>query len=378
VRITAQLIEATRDQHLWAHSYDGDARDILALQSDVAQSIAAEVSVHLTPQERVRLSGRGSVDPKAYDAYLRGRFFWNKRTVPDIQRGITFFNEAIAADPTWAPAHAGLADSYNILGDQHTMAPAEVAIYARAAAERALELDPQLAEAHTSLGYVLMFYDWDAAAAERAFQRELSLNPSYATGRQWYSEYLCAQGRFDEAIVEATRAHQLDPLSSVIGTTLGDTLYFSRRYDEAIAELNVIVSLWPEFLHATHDLGRALTECGRFDEAIEAFHTAARQGGGDPRSSAGLGRAYALAGREREAREVLQVLEQAATHRYVSAFAVATIHAALGEPDPAFDHLERAFAMRDTALVWAKVHPRIDPLRSDPRFDALMRRMWPA
>ena len=375
VRITAQLIEAASDRHLWARSYERDAGDVLALQAEVVQAIADEVRVRLTPQERARLAAGRSVDPLAYESYLRGRYFWNKRDPADVRRAIEHFNAAIAADPTYALAYTGLADSYYILGDQHAVPPLEAAPRALAATRRALELDPQLAEAHTSLGFGRMFFEWDWDGTEQAYRRALALNPNYATAHQWYAEHLAAQGRFDEAIAEARRAHHLDPLAFIMGTTLGDVLFFSRRYDEAIAELEAIVQMEPNFLHAVQDLGRALTEVGRFDAAFAAFEDARRRGGEDARAPAGLARAYAMAGRHAEAREILGDLEQRARARFVSAFSISTIHATLGAHDAAFEWLRRGLDERDTGMLWIKVHPRMDVLRGDPRFQDILRRM---
>jgi TolB-like protein/predicted Zn-dependent protease len=375
VRITAQLIEAATDHHLWAHSYERDLGDVLALQSEVAEAIAEEVHGHLTPQERDRLAGGRSVDPGAYESYLRGRYFWNKRDPAEVRKAVQHFNEAIAADPTYALAYTGLADSYNILGDQHAVPPSEAAPRARAATLRALELDPQLAEAHSALGFSRMFYEWDWMGTEQAYRRAVALNPGYATAHQWLAEYLVSQGRFDEAIAEARHAHHLDPLAFIMGTTLGDVLYFSRRYDEAIAELHAIVQMEPNFVHAVNDLGRAYTERGMFAEAFAAFADAARRRGGDLRSSAGLARAYALAGRQAEARAGLATLVERTQRQFVSPFAIGTIHAALGEHDQAFEWLERALAEHDTAMVWIKVHPRVDVLRDDPRMESILQRM---
>ncbi len=375
VRITAQLIDAANDRHLWAQSYERDVVDVLALQSEVVQAIAGEVRAQLTPQERERLVAGRSVDPKAFEAYLRGRYFWNQRGTADVRKAVEHFNAAIAADPTFALAYSGLADCYNILGDQHVLSPAEAGPLARAATRRALEFEPELAEAHTSLGFNRMFYEWDWAGAEQAYRHALRLNPGYATAHQWYAEYLAQLGHFDAAIVEAREAQALDPLAFVMGTTVGDVLYFSRRYDEAIAALRAIVDTEPAFLHALNDLGRAYAEVGRFEDACACFDDAGRRGGGDPRSSAGMGRALAQAGRTDEARAVLAALRERGRERYVSSLSVATIHAALGDVDEALGWIERGVEQRDSSLVWIKVHPRVDPLRGDPRFTAALERM---
>ncbi|HEY2954840.1 MAG TPA: protein kinase [Candidatus Eisenbacteria bacterium] len=375
VRITVQLIEAASDRHLWAHSYESPLDDVLALQSDVATHIAEEVRVKLSPGEQQRLSGKRVVNPRAYEAYLRGRHAWSKRIESELRRSVGFFQQAIDADPTYAPGYAGLADAYNILADVGTLAPLEAASRARAATSRALELDPRLAEAHTSRAFIRFFFDWDWEGAERAFREAIDLNPGYATAHQWHAELLAAQARFDEALTAARRAESLDPLAFIIGTTVGDVFYFWRRYDEAIEQLRRVIVLQPTFAAAHNDLARALVQAGRPEEAIEEFLAAAELSGGDPRSHAGLAHAYALAGRTRDARDVLQVLTERARNLTVSSHAIAVIHIGLGEHQRAIEWLDRACREHDRALVWLKVHPRLDPLRSHPLFDELLRRV---
>ncbi len=375
VRITAQLIAAADDRHLWAQSYERDAGDVLALQGEVARAIAEEVRVKLTPHEQQRLAGTRSVNPQAYEAHLRGRHRWNRRTPSELHKGIEHFNEAIAHDPTYAPAYAGLADSYNILADLNVVPPLEAASRARAAVSRALELDPQLAEAHTSLGFIRLFFDWDRAGSERAYHQAISLNPSYATAHQWHAMLLTSRGRFDEALAEGLRAQELDPLAFIIGTTVADVFFFSRRYDEAIERLQSILTMEPGFVPAHSDLGRALAQSGRHAEAIEEFTIGARLGGADPRAHGGLGHTFALAGRHEEARAVLAQLEQRAARLEAGSFAIAVIHIALGQIDQAFAWLDRACREHDRALVWLEVHPRLDPLREDPRFAELLARV---
>ncbi len=375
VRISAQLIEASTDRHLWARSYERDFGDILALQRDVAFAIAGEVRSHLSPGESRRLAESRPVDPEAYDAYLRGRFQWNRRTPDSVRRGIEFFERAIAADPTYALAWAGLADCYNILGDQHAIAPEDSAPRAKAAANRALELDPQLAEAHVSLAFQHAFHDWDWERAEAAFLRALELKPNYATGHQWYAEFLVMHRRDEEAIAEARRARELDPLSTVLATSHADVLYFCGRAAEAAAMLRTILTVDPSFVHGHTDLGRACSILGLHDEAIASFRTAARLREIEPELIPGLGYAYAAAGRADEARRVLARLEAHRKGQFVSPAGIAMIHVALGEHDRAFEWLDRAFAERDSALVWLRGNPRLDPIRDDPRFADLARRV---
>jgi TolB-like protein/Tfp pilus assembly protein PilF len=375
VRITAQLIDAATDRHLWAQSYERDAGDVLALQLELAQAIANEVRVQLSPVEQERLGGPRAVNPRAYEAYLRGRHCWNKRVPVEVRRAVEYFQQAIEADPAYAAAHAGLADAYNILADMNTVPPLEAASRSRAATSRALDLDPKLAEAHTSLAFIRFFFDWDWEGAERSFQQAITLNPAYATAHHWYAEMLASQARFEDAIASARRAEALDPLAFIIGTSVGDVLYFSRRYDEAIEQLRRVIAIEPTFSPARNDLARALAQSGRHAQAIEEYLAAAELSGGDPRSHAGLGHAYALAGREADARSVLEALTESARSLTVSSHAIAVIHTALGEHREAFEWLDRACREHDRALVWLKVHPRLDPLRPDPRFEELLRRV---
>jgi tetratricopeptide (TPR) repeat protein len=370
-----QLIDAASDRHLWAQSYERDVGDVLALQGELARAIAGEVRVTLTPGERERLAGTRAVNPRAYEAYLRGRHHWNKRINSEVRRAVEHFQEAIEADPSYAAAYAGLADAYNILADIGTVAPLEAAARARAATSRALDLDPRLAEAHTSRGFIRFFFDWDWAGSERAFKEAIALNPNYATAGQWYAELLASQGRFEEAIAEGRRAEALDPLAFVIATSVSDVLFYWRRFDEAIAKLRRVIEMEPTFAPARNDLARALVQAGRAHEAIEEFLAAAELSEGDPRSHAGLGHAYAVAGREADARAVLGVLTERARDLTVSSHAIAVIHTALGEHREAFEWLDRACREHDRALVWVRVHPRLDPLRGDPRFQEILKRV---
>ena len=375
VRVTANLIEAATDHNMWSRSYERDVGDVLALQGAIARAIADEIRVEITPREQRRLATGHTVNPAAYEAYLRGRYYWNKRTPAELKRGIEFFNQAIAADPTYAEAYAGLADSYGILADLNAVRPRDGFAAARAAVERALEIDDQLAQAHTSLGFLRTFDEWDWASAEASYRRAIALHPGYPTAHQWLAEHLATQGRFAEALAEARRAQELDPLAFIMGTTVGDVLFFARRYDEAIAQLRATSEMEPSFVPAHNDLGRALALSGKYDESIAEFETAARLSGGDLRTSAGLAHVLALAGRHDQARAILANMEARLPTGLVSPHAMASIHVALGERDAALDRIEHAHVERDRALVWAKVHPRLDPLRGEPRFEAVLKKM---
>jgi tetratricopeptide (TPR) repeat protein len=374
VRISIQLIDTVSDTTMWARNYERALGDVIALQTDVARAIAEEIRVRLTPGEVERLGAIADVDPSAYEAYLRGRFLWNRRTRPDVQRALEFFRRAVEMSPRYAQAHAGIADCYNVLGDMDLLSNAEALAAVRAAAGRALELDPRLAEAHTSLGFALTFYAWDWAGAQSAFERAALEGPGYATGHQWYAEFLVSQGRFEEAERESRLALTLDPLSLVIRTSLADVLYFSRRFDEAIAILKATLEVDPAFPAALSDLGRSYAQAGRYDEAIVAFEEARRLGF-IGKYSAGLAHSYALAGRTDEARAILAELKRERQERYVSPHAIAVVHIGLGEFEDALQWLERAHEAHDRALIWIKVHPRLDPLRSEPRLTRIIEAM---
>jgi serine/threonine protein kinase/tetratricopeptide (TPR) repeat protein len=375
VRITAQLIEAASDQPLWSNTFDRPLGDILDLHSDVSRAIAEELRTRLTPNERVRLAGARSVRPVAYEAYLRGRHFWNKRTPEGLAKASACFQESIDADPLYAPAWSGLADCHNMLGAFRWKPSREAFPLAHAAAARALELDPDLAEGHTSLAFALQYYDWDWPRSNSAYQRAIALHPGYATAHQWYADFLSDLGRFDEAFGEIERAVELDPLSAVTGTSYGDAFYYARRYPEAIARYQRTLELDPGYSWARMNLGRALQELGRHDQAIRTFEAALHDTGANLDESPALAHAWAAAGDRARAEAILARVIERWREGSVSPYSVANIHAALGDRDQAFAWLERALEDRDRMMVSLRVHPRLDPLRGDPRFADLLRRI---
>ena len=375
VRIAAQLIEAAGDTHLWARSYERDLRDVLALQGEVARAIAEEIQVELSREERDRLAPSRRVDPEAYEAYLRGKHHWNRRTEDEILKGIEYFNLAIAKDPLYARAHAGLARAYDTMGTYSFLPPAEAFAQAATAAARALEIDPSLAEAHTALGGVQMTYQWDWTGAERLLRRGIELDPSFADGYHWYSDFLLAMGRFEEAIASIRTAHSLEPLSLTINMSVGSCLFYARRYDEAIAQQRRTLELDPTFTPALRSLGGAYEQKGMYDDAIEAYRKAGALARLDLSAAGLLAHAYAVSGRKDEARRMVGELLEHAKSRYVAPFLLAAIHVGLGDADKAFEYLEHAYRERDRGMVWIKVSPRFDPVRHDPRFSDLLRRM---
>jgi tetratricopeptide (TPR) repeat protein len=376
VRITVQLIDAVRDQLLWAESYEHDLVDILTLQSRVARTIAEQIEVELTPQEEEHLERAGPIDPAVSEACLKGRHLWYQRTTESVTEGLHHFERAVELDPSYAPAHAGIADSYIVDGGRYLgVAPNIAYSRARAAALRAVELDDNLAEAHTSLAAVLSDYDWDWEGADREYRRAIELNPNYATAHSWYSEHLSRMGRHEEAVATVRKVPELDPASIFSGMIVSWILYFARRYDAAIKQGLRTLEVDPDYATAYRILGWAYEESGRHDEAISAHLRASALTDYGPNFTAHLGRAYALAGRQDDARKVLAELMKVSEGAYISSLDIAIIQTALGEVDLAFEWLERAYEERADHLPYLKVDPRLDPLRDDPRFENLLQRM---
>ncbi len=375
VRITAELIGAQTDTHLWAESYDRDLRDILALQDDVARAIANQIKVKLTPQEQVRLASARPVNPEAHEAYLKGRYYWNKRNEEGLHRAIEYFSEAAEKDRNYALAHAGLADSYGVLGEYGLLPAKEAYAKVREATTRALELDDTLAEPHNALAAVKADYDWDWPGAEREFRRAIELNPGYATAHMWYSELLSELGRHEEALAEIKRAQQLDPLSLIINSVSGLFLLNAGRDDLAIEQLQKTLEIDPNFARAHFFLGHAYLRKGAFAEAIAEYQRAITLSPNITQYKGGLGYAYARAGKSAEAHKLLSELKEHSKRRYVSWSDLAAIYAGLGEKDQAFACLENAYEQRETRVVKVNVVPFFDPLRSDPRFADLLRRI---
>jgi TolB-like protein/Flp pilus assembly protein TadD len=374
VRISAQLIQANPEKHLWAESYERDLRDVLALQSEVAGAIANEIKIKVTPQEQARLANARPVNPDAHEAYLKGRYYWNLRTEGGLKKGIEYFQQAIEKDPGYALAYAGLADAYFSLADYGLMSPSEAYPRVKAAVLKALDIDETLAEAHRPLSAALEC-EWDWAGAEREIKRAIELNPGYATAHQSYAEHLSAMGRHNEAMAEAKRAQELDPVSPSINTAAAQVFFFARRYDEAIAQCRKTLELNAGFHTAHIYLCRAYEQQRLYDEAISECHKAMALDEGNPAPAANLARAYAAAGKRTEALKVLSSLKELSRQRYVSPYQMAYIYAALGDFNQAFAWLERAYQEGSPGLVFLKVDPRVDRLRPDPRFQDLLRRV---
>lgn len=379
VRITAELIETSDQKTIWSRQYDRELTSLLALQGEIAQEIADEI--------QLTLGGRGkrfsaypepaasSASYEAYDLYLKGRYFWNKRTTQGFQQAIVCFQQAVAKDPNYAQAYAGLADSYALTSSYNFGSPKDLMPKARAAALRALQIDATLAEAHTSLALIAENYDWDWQTAGKEFQRAIELDPGYPTAHQWYAEDLAWQGRFDEAFAEMELARRLDPLSLSITTDHAATLYYSRQYDRAIEELQTVIDMDPNFPRAHAILALCYVQKRQFPEAVTSVENLRRI---DPSPGIWVLEAYVygLSGQRAEARRAFAKFEQLNGHVQLdptTSLALAT--AGMGDKDKFFASLQKAFIGRSNSLTALKVDPVYDPFRGDPRFQALLRQV---
>src|SRR6266496_1081348 len=378
VRVNVQLIRAATGAHLWAYTFDRKLTDIFAVESDIAKTIADTLQAKLTRSEQHAIAARPTENTEAHQLYLKGRFFWNKRTGNDLKKSIDYFNQAIAADPKYALAYAGVAEAYVLLPSYAGGTPQECDPKAEAAAKRALALDETVAEAHNALGEAFLFYDFDFSRSIREFQRAIQLKPNYATAHQWYgNDLLVPLGRFDEAIAEMKRALELDPLSLIINEDLGNTYYSARRYDEAIEQLTKTLEMDSSFYYAHWSLGVAFEAKGTLDAAIEEYQKA-RALNDDPFVLALLGHAYASSGNEAEALKILDQLKELSKQRYVTAYNFAIVYLGLGDKEEALRWLQKSYQDRagyDIATI--KVDPFLDPLRGDPHFEALAEKILP-
>lgn len=374
IQIIVQLIQATTDRPLWTQRYERNVGDIPVLAREVVRDLVRGLGVQLTQPEQARLRAARAVPREAYLAYSMGRYFWNRRKLEDLKKGIQYFEKSIAIDPNYALAYVGLADSYILLFD-FGVAPNEAFPKGKEAALKALTLNDQLAEAYASLGFLRMQQDWDWTGAERDFQRALDINPNYPTAHQWYALYLARMNRLSEVMTEIHRAQEMDPHSLIINSAVGLHLYLARRYDEAIAQEKKVLEMDPGFARAHIVLGRAYAQKGLYKEALAHLHKAKSLSSARAAVIEALGYVYALAGMKTEALRALGELQDIAQRRYVSPFSVALIYAGLGEKDQAFAWLEKATAEHAVLPVGIREGPFFDPLRSDPRFTKLMRRV---
>jgi TolB-like protein/Flp pilus assembly protein TadD len=375
VRITAQLIHAASDQHLWAESYERDFRDVLAIQSDIAQKVANEVRIALTPEERMRLGNAPRVDPRAHELYLKARYYWNKRTDESVKRALSAFQSALDHDPTYAPGYAGMADCYNILGYYNALPSLEAYSRGRAAALKALELDDSLAGAHATLGVVKRDFEWDWPGAEAEFERSVALNPGCVEAYHWRGTLFSMLGRHAEALREKTTALTMDPLSVVVTTDLARMTYFTRDYDRAVKEFRAAIAMDFNFGSAHLWLAHVYEQKGLFPEALAELKIGIDLSGESTYALAKLGHCHAIAGKADGARAILKQLHALSDDRYVSPYDIAMIHAGLRENDEAFKWLNHAFEQRSPWLGYMNIDPQLDDLRRDTRFQELLTRI---
>ena len=376
VRVHAQLIRAATDEHIWAGEYQREYGSILELQEESTRSIVEQLALNLTPEDRARLAAIRPVDPEAYEDYLKGRYYFNQRTGDALHKSITSFQQAIARDSGYAPSYSGLAQAYAMLGFRGGLPSQDALSHAKAAALRAVELDESLAEPHVSLAFIAETYEWDWATAEREYQRALELNPGDARAHNWYAGYLTYTGQFASGISEAERARDLDPLSLPINNALAGRLLAGGRYDDALRQVQATLELDSHFAPAHQTLGWVYLRVGKQHEAVQEFETALKlSGSGDTDLQLDLGFADAVSGKRDEARRILASLEKLNEQGLVPSGSVAVLLGALGEPNEAFGYLERAYRERDPQLTYVKVGRRFEPLRKDPRFEQLVRRV---
>jgi len=377
VRITAELVQVSTDQHLWADTYESPIGDVLALQNRVSSAIVDEIRINLTKEDKERLAAKPSVSPEAYEDYLKGRYYWNRRSPEGFTKAIGYFEDATRRDPQYALAYAGLADCYGIVGATiyGTLPAAEAAPKAKAAATRALEIDPSLAEAVTSLATAKFNYDWDWVGAAEGFKKAIAMDPRYPTAYQRYSLYLSAIGRPDDSFEQIKKARDLDPLSIGINGSIGWRLYLAREYDRAIAQLRDTLEMDPNYGWARLNLGQAYEQKGEYNLAIQEFRHALDLAPSDPLTISALAHAYGVSGNHAEATKLLADLQARSKKQYVSPYYIAVVYLGLGKNELAMDWLEKAFADRSNGLVFMRVEPELDPLRNHPRFAALEARM---
>jgi TolB-like protein/DNA-binding winged helix-turn-helix (wHTH) protein/Flp pilus assembly protein TadD len=379
VRVTAQVVQVNPEKSLWAERFDRPLGDIVVLQGELAREIAQAIRITLTSKEQTSLGGVRPVKQEAYEAFIKGRYYWNKRTEEATNKAITYFQQAVEKDPTYALAFSGLADSYYSLALaealQEVVAPMEAFPKARAAATRALELDDTLAEAHASLAHIKFQYDRDWPGAEREFKRAIGLNANFANAHHWYALYLMWVNRLDEAIVEAKRARELDPLSLTINANMGFILAGAHQYDRGVEECRNTLDMDPNFALAHYRLGQILVLEEKYAEAVPELEKAIALSGASPRATAELGLAYARMGKKADALRLLAELKDQSDRRYVSPFNLAVVYGGLGDNERTLEWLEKAYNERSPSLSLLRLSPAFDGVRSDPRFNALVQRV---
>ncbi len=375
VKINVRLIEARTDRNLWSKSYERDLSDILVLQNELARSVAEEIKIAVAPEEKALLAQAQTANPEAYQLYLKGRHFWNKRTEDGLYKALEHFEGAIEKDPDYALAYAGLADTYNMLGTYVFLPSLKAFPQAKEAALKALEIDETLTEAYVSLAYVKYLFDWDWFGAEADFNWAIGLNPSYATAHNYYGMFLKNMGRFDEGLLEMAKAINLDPLSLPISTGIGYLLFQSGQYDQAIEQCKKVFEIDTTFPEAHRVMGLTYLKKSMYEDSVEELRKAVEYSGGSALYSAELSLVYASAGNPEETQKILEELQERSKTKYVPHYSYAVIYAALGDIDQAFFYLEKAFEEKSSMIAEIKVDPNLDSLRVDPRFSTILEKM---
>ncbi len=370
IRVSVQFVRVGDGATLWAAHFDECFTNIFSIQDSISEQVVRALALELSGEERRQLKKNYTDSTDAFQLFIKGRYFWNQRTVEGLLKAIEFAQQALTIDPTYAPAYVGLADSYNLLAGHGGRAPRDTFPRAKAAALRALEIDEALPEAYASMGFLNYRFEWDWSEAEANFLRAIELKPNYPTAHHWYGESLAATERFEESLIALSRSQEFDPLSLPINTDLAQTLFFARRFEECEAQLRKTLEMDRDFIRAHIILGAALAQMHRFKEAAAALKKAVKLSGGNPFAVSGLGCVYALWGNEEKARQTLEELNRLSPH--VAGYNSAVIYTALGEIEAALSRLEQAVDHKDVWLVWLKVDPRLDPLRKHRRFLKLL------
>ena len=373
--ISVELVDAKDGSAIWSHQYVQKLADVFTLQEDISKEISDRLRLKITRAEKERLARRSTANADAYRAYLKGRFYWNKRTKEGLLKGLESFEKAIESDPGYAQAYSGVADSYTLLGRYSYLPPKEAMPKGKEAALKALEIDDTLGEAHNSLAFVKRYYDWDWIGAEKEYQRAIELSPNYATAHHWFGLHLAQMGRFDEAMKEIQRAIELDPLSIIINTNVAWIYYFARQYDQAIGQFRKTLDMDPNYAVAHMRLGDAYIQKKMYQEAISELQRAVALSPESMDALGDLGYAYGVAGQRSEAEKVLAKLTEYAKDRYVSSYDLAVLCLGLGQKDRALDLLDKAYEERASYVTFVRADPRVDGLRSEARFKSLLKKL---
>ncbi len=376
LRIGTELVDVATGSQLWGAQYDRKPGDIFVVQDEISNEISGKLRLQLTRAEKKRLTKHHTENAEAYRLYLKGRHHWNRWTEEGFYKAIEYFQQAVEKDPSYALAYAGLADSYVLLGWNSYLPPKEAFPKGKAAAKTALQLDPDLAEAHTPLAALLWLHDWQWEEAQTEFKRSLELGPTYATANHWYAEYVMTMGRHEEAMARMKKGQDLDPLSLIINVAVGWAFYFARRYDEAIEQLRRTVELDPNYPVTYWILGLLLRKTGRYELAITEGEKGVKLSGGSPLMRAALAHTFGAAGRTNEAFQILDDLTKLAKQRYVAPYFFAGIHIGLGENDRAIEYLEKSYEEHSHWLIYLHIDPSMDDLRDNPRFQELVAACW--